>query len=160
MLLTQDALEVLDLDPESQNPCLRLGPTAIPIELAPLIGDRCDLDYLMSQDLPVARFARMWSELIAIGVAALADLPATRYLPLSYSDLLADPGSCLTRLAGFLDVEADPKWLDFGASVIDPSFAGASNQLSSEDLQAVVNGCAAGEALLRDHAIPLATHCR
>jgi thioester reductase-like protein len=160
MLLIQDALELLDLDPESQNPCLRLDPTAIPIELAPLIGDRCDLDYLMSQDLPVDRFARMWSELIAIGVAALADLPATRYLPLSYSDLLANPRSCLTQLAGFLDVEADPKWLDFGASVIDPSFAGASNQLSREDLQAVVKGCAVGEALLRDHAIPLAAHCR
>jgi thioester reductase-like protein len=153
MALIQDALELLDLDPESQNPGLRLDPTAIPIELAPLVGDRCDIDYLMSQNLPVARFARMWSESIAIGVAALADLPADRYLPLSYSDLVADPRSCLTRLAAFLDVEADPKWLEFGASVIDPRFAGASNRLSTEDLRAVVEGCATGEALLREHGI-------
>jgi len=74
---------------------------------------------------------------------------------LSYSDLVAHPRSCLTRLAAFLDVDADPKWLDFGASVIDPSFAGVSDRLSSEDLQAVVEGCAAGEALLRDHAMAL-----
>jgi nucleoside-diphosphate-sugar epimerase len=153
MALIQDALELLDLDAENRNPGLRLNPTAIPIEFAPLVGDRCDLDYLMSQHLPVARFARMWSESIAIGVSALAGLPAARHLPLSYSDLVADPRSCLTRLAVFLDIEADPKWLDFGATVIDPSFTGASNQLSSEDLQAVVEGCAAGEALLRDHAI-------
>ena len=72
---------------------------------------------------------------------------------MSYSDLVAHPRSCLTRLAAFLDVDADPKWLDFGASVIDPSFAGVSDRLSSEDLQAVVEGCAVGEALLRHHAI-------
>ena len=34
MMLIQDALELLDLDPESRNPGLRLNPTAIPIELA------------------------------------------------------------------------------------------------------------------------------
>ncbi len=155
MVLIQDALELLDLPEESRNPGLRLDPAAIPVELASLVGDRCDLDYLMSQDLSVARFARMWSELVAIGVAALADLPADRYLPLSYADLVADPRSCLSRLAGFLDVDADPQWLDFGASIIDPSFAGVSNRLSSEDLQAVVEGCAAGEALLRDHVMAL-----
>jgi sulfotransferase family protein len=153
MTLIQDALELLDLPEESRNPGLRLDPTAIPAELAPLIGDRCDFDYLMSQDLPVARFGRMWSELIAAGLAALADLPADRCLPLSYADLVADPRSCLTRLAAFLDVDADPKWLDFGAGIIDPRFAGASNRLSSEDLQAVVESCALGEALLRDDAV-------
>ncbi len=155
MVLIQDALELLDLPEESRNPGLRLDPAAIPAELASLVGDRCDLDYLMAQDLPVARFAQMWSELVAIGVAALADLPADRYLPLSYADLVADPRSCLTRLAAFLDVDADPNWLDFGASIIDPSFAGVANRLSSKDLQAVVEGCAAGEALLRDHAVAL-----
>jgi nucleoside-diphosphate-sugar epimerase len=155
MALIQDALELLDLDPESRKPVLRLDPTAIPIEFAPLLGDRYDVDYLMNQHLPVARFARMWSESIAIGVTALADVPAARCLPLSYSDLVADPRSCLARLADFLDIEADPKWLGFGATVIDPSFTGASNRLSSEDLQAVVEGCAPGEALLRDHSIAL-----
>jgi hypothetical protein len=153
MALIEDALGLLDLTPESRGPGLRLDPAAIPIELAPLVGDRCDLDYLMSQNLPVARFARMWSESIAIGVAALADLPAERYLRLSYSDLVADPTLSLKRLAGFLDVEADPKWLDFGASVIDPGFAGASSRLSTADLQAVVEACAAGEAQLRDCGI-------
>jgi thioester reductase-like protein len=153
MALIQDALELLDLETESRNPGLRLDPAALPIELAPLVGDRCDLDFLMGQHLPVTRFAQMWSESIAIGVTALADLPADRYIPLSYSDLVADPRSCLTRLAAFLDVEADPKWLEFGASVIDPKFAGGSNRLSGEDLQAVVDGCATGEALLRGHAI-------
>jgi thioester reductase-like protein len=153
LALIQDALELLDLDPESRATGLGLNPTAIPIEFAPLLGDRCDIDYLMNQHLPVARFARMWSESIAIGVTALADLPAARHLPLSYSDLVADPRSCLTRLAVFCDIDPDPDWLGFGASVIDPSFTGASSRLSGEDLQAVVQACAPGEALLRDHSI-------
>jgi hypothetical protein len=153
MTLIQDALELLDLDPERKNPGLRLDPTAIPIELAPLVGDRCDVDYLMSQNLPTARFARMWSELIATGEAALADLPADRYLPLSYADLVADPGSCLVRLAAFLDIEADQKWLDFAAGVIDPRFAGAATRLPTDELQAVNEACAVGEAILREHGI-------
>jgi hypothetical protein len=153
MALIQDALELLDLDPERRNPGLRLDPAAIPIELAPLVGDRCDVDYLMSQNLPVARFARMWSELIVAGEAALASLPADRFLPLSYADLVADPRSCLTRLAAFLDVEADPNWLEFGASLIDPRFAGGANRLSIEDRHALIESCAAGEALVRQHGI-------
>jgi nucleoside-diphosphate-sugar epimerase len=153
MALIQDALELLDLDPERRNPGLRLDPTAIPIELAPLVGDRCDIDYLMSQDLPVARFARMWSELIVTGEVALAGLPADRFLPLCYADLVADPRSCLTRLAAFLDVEADPNWLEFGASLIDPRFVGSANRLSAEDQHALIESCAAGEALLRGHGI-------
>ena len=152
MALIEDALQLLDLTSDGRRPGLGLDPAGLPMELAPLIGDRCDLDYLMSQDLAVGRFARMWSDVIALGVAALADLPPDRYLPLSYSDLVAAPRSCLARLAAFMDVEADPKWLEFGAGVIDPRFAGASSRLSSEDLQAVVEGCATGEALLRAHS--------
>jgi thioester reductase-like protein len=155
MALIQDALELLELPEENRNPGLRLDPAAIPVELASLVGDRCDVDYLMGQDLPVARFARMWSELLAIGLPALADLPPDRYLPLSYADLVANPRSSLTRLAAFLDVDANPQWLDFGAEVIDPRFTGVSNRLSADDLAAVVEGCAAGEALLREHAMTL-----
>ncbi|OBA59554.1 hypothetical protein A5647_17625 [Mycobacterium sp. 1100029.7] len=152
MALIQDALELLDLDPERRHPGLRLDPTAIPIELASLIGDTCDVDYLMGQNLPVARFARMWSELIVTGEAELSDLSAERYLPLSYADLVADPRRSLARLANFLDVQADPKWLEFGASIIDPKFSGASNRLSAEELQAVVENCAPATALFAEHA--------
>lgn len=153
MALIQDALELLDLDPERRHPGLRLDPTAIPIELASLLGDTCDVDYLMGQNLPITRFARMWSELIVTGEDELASLPADRYLPLSYADLVADTRSSLMRLARFLDVEADPKWLEFGASVIDPRFTGASSRLSAEDLQAVTEASAPGEACLAKHSV-------
>lgn len=153
MALIQDALELLDLDPERRHPGLRLDPTAIPIELASLLGDTCDVDYLMGQNLPVVRFARMWSELIVTGEAELAGLPTDRYLPLSYADLVGDPRSSLTRLASFLDVEADPQWLDFGNDIIDPTLSGASNRLSPEDRRAVTECCAAATALLADHAV-------
>ncbi|MCV7028207.1 SDR family oxidoreductase [Mycobacterium sherrisii] len=153
MALIQDALELLDLDPERRHPGLRLDPTAIPIELASLLGDTCDVDYLMGQRLPVVRFARMWSELILTGEAELADLPGDHYLPLSYAELVAEPRSSLTRLASFLEIEADRQWLDFGNDVIDPGFSGASNQLSAEDLRAVTECCAAATAVLAGHAV-------
>ncbi|WAJ46675.1 SDR family oxidoreductase [Mycobacterium sp. Aquia_216] len=153
MALIQDALELLDLDPERRHPGLRLDPTAIPIELASLVGETCDVDYLMSQNLPITRFARMWSELIVTGEAELANLPADRYLPLSYLDLVTDTRSSLARLASFLDVEANPKWLDYGIGVIDPRFSGASTRLSGEELRAVVESCAPGAARLAEHAV-------
>lgn len=153
MALIQDALELLDLDPERRHPGLRLDPTAIPIELASLVGDTCEVDTLMGQNLPIARFARMWSELIVTGESELADLPADRYLPLSYADLVADTRSSLARLASFLDVAADPKWLEFGSSVIDPKFTGASARLSADELKAVVETCAPGAACLAKHAV-------
>jgi hypothetical protein len=153
MALIQDALELLDLDPERRHPGLRLDPTAIPIELASLLGDTCDVDYLMGQTLPITRFGRMWSELILTGEAELANLPTDRYLPLSYAELVADTRSSLTRLASFLDVEADPKWLEFGSSVIDPKFSGASSRLPADELQAVVESCAPGTACLAEHSV-------
>jgi hypothetical protein len=158
MALIQDALELLDLDPERRHPGLRLDPTAIPIELASLVGDTCDVDYLMGQNMPVSRFARMWSELIITGEAELADLSADRYLPLSYADLVADTRSSLVRLASFLDVDADPGWLEFGTSVIDPRFTGASNRLSAEELQAVIESCTPAAARLAEHAVAAAAN--
>lgn len=152
MALIQDALELLDLDPERRHPGLRLDPTAIPIELASLVGDTCEVDTLMGQNLPITRFGRMWSELIVTGESELADLPADRYLPLSYADLVADTRSSLGRLASFLSVEADPKWLEFGTSVIDPKFTGASARLSADELGAVIESCAPGAACLDKHA--------
>lgn len=153
MALIQDALELLDLDPDRRHPGLRLDPTAIPIELASLVGDTCEVDYLMGQNLPITRFARMWSELIVTGESELTALPAGRYLPLSYADLVADTRSSLERLACFLDVEADPKWLEFGTTVIDPRFSGASSRLSADELQAVVDSCAPGAARLVERAV-------
>ena len=109
----------------------------------------------MGQNMPVSRFARMWGELIVTGEAELADLRADRYLPLSYADLVADTRSSLARLASFLDVDADSKWLEFGASVIDPRFTGASNRLSAEELRAVIDSCAPAAARLAEHAVLL-----
>lgn len=153
MALIQDALDLLDLDPERRHSGLRLDPTAIPIELASLVGDTCEVDTLMGQNLPIARFGRMWSELIVTGEAELAHLSADRYLPLSYADLVADTHSSLAQLASFLDVEVDPKWLECGAGVIDSKYTGASARLSAEELQAVVESCAPGTACLAKHAV-------
>ena len=106
----------------------------------------------MSQDLAVARFARMWSDVIAVGVAALADLPADRHLPLSYSDLVASPQVVPGAARRIPGRRSRSEVAGLRCGVIDPRFADCSNRLSSEDLQAVVEGCATGEALLRAHS--------
>ena len=99
----------------------------------------------MGQNMPVSRFARMWGELIVTGEAELADL---RDVPPACSD-----GGRRGRLARFLDLDADPEWLEFGSSVIDPRFTGASNRLSAEELQAVIDSCAPARARLAEHGV-------
>lgn len=113
-----------------------------------MLGDRYDRDYLMSLDLPVARFAALWSELVRTGVSALSGLPAQACLTLSYEDLMADPQERLRELAGFIGVTAPARWLGEGAALLDPSRAGAATRLQERELGKIRQRCAPGEAAL------------
>jgi hypothetical protein len=89
-----------------------------------------DRDYLMSLDLPVARFATLWSELVRAGVSALSGLPAEASMTLSYEDLMADPQERLSELAGFIGVTHRPRAVARAdAAVLDPRRAGAAIRL-------------------------------
>jgi len=119
-LLVSDTLELLDRQAD------RLNTFALPVDLASALGDRIDRDHLMGLDLPVTRFAQLWSDLIEHGTRELA---GTQHLALSYEDLLATPEPTLRELAAFLDVDADENWMRHSAASLDGTRAGAAERL-------------------------------
>ena len=129
-------------------------PAVLPIGLAPVLGDRYDGDYLMNLDLPVTRFATMWSELIRTGVAALSGLPAQAVMTLSYEDLIAEPQERLRELAAFIGVTASAPWLHAGAAALDPSRTGAATRLPPPVLDEVRQRSQPGETALAARAAP------
>jgi hypothetical protein len=66
------ALDLRTLKDGAPERAAALDPATLPVGLAPVLGNRYDSDYLMGLELPVARFATMWSELIRAGLAALS----------------------------------------------------------------------------------------
>jgi nucleoside-diphosphate-sugar epimerase len=142
------ALDLRALEDGAPERAAAFDPAALPIGLAPVLGDRYDLGYLMSLDLPVARFATLWSELVRAGVSALSGLPADASMTLSYEDLMADPQERLRELAGFIGVTAPGPWLRAGAAALDPRRAGAAARLPQPDLDKVRERCKPGEAAL------------
>lgn len=159
LLVFLDAMGALDLRALADcapERAAAFDPAALPIGLAPVLGDRYDRDYLMSLDLPVARFATLWSELIRAGVCALSGLPAEASMSLAYEDLLADPHEQLRQLAAFIGVTAPRSWLRASAAALDPRRAGAAARLPQPDLDKVRERCKPGEAALSlvgaDHA--------
>jgi hypothetical protein len=149
-LLIVDTLELLDLGVGvSALECASaFSPETVPVDLIPIIGDRYDYDYLMGLDLPVARFAELWSNFVRLGVSALSDLPADRYWTLSFEDLVHDPHAKLTELAEFVGVTPSDQWLRASAATVDPSRMGAASRLSPREFEEVRERCAPGKAAL------------
>jgi hypothetical protein len=159
LLLFLEAMGALDfraLGDGAPERASAFDPATLPIGLAPVLGDRYDRDYLMSLDLPVARFAVLWSELVRVGMSALSGLPAEAHMTLSYENLMADPQERLRELATFIGVAAPPHWLRAGAALLDPSRAGAAARLPERELRNVRQRCAPGEAALASGPF----HCR
>ncbi len=142
------ALDLRTLKDGAPERAAALDPAALPVGLAPVLGNRYDSDYLMGLDLPVARFATMWSELIRAGVAALSGLPAQAVMTLSYEDLIADPREQLTGLAAFIGIPAPAPWLNAAAALLDPGRAGAAARLPQRDQEQVRQRCQPGETAL------------
>jgi nucleoside-diphosphate-sugar epimerase len=155
LLLFLEAMGALDfraLGDDAPERASAFDPAALPIGLAPVLGDRYDRDYLMSLDLPVARFAVLWSELVRVGISALSGLPGEAHMTLSYESVIADPQERLRELATFIGIAAPEHWLRAGAALLDPTRAGAAARLPERELQNVRARCAPGEAALASGA--------
>ena len=137
-LLGLDA--ITDLGPENV--------AKLPPELAGLFADPFDRRLLMDDDVPVANFGRLWSEIVTDGVRNLRGLPPERVTGLSYEDLIAAPERELARLAEFAGASADPAWIAHGARALDSTRHGAAKKLPPGELAALVEACAPGEAAL------------
>ncbi|HEY1176545.1 MAG TPA: hypothetical protein VGF17_10330 [Phytomonospora sp.] len=122
----------------------------LPPELAGLLADPFDRRLLMDAEVPVANFGRLWSEIVTEGVESLRGLPPERVTTLSYEDLIAAPERELARLAAFTGAAADAEWIARGAASLDASRHGAALRLPPEELAALREACAPGEAALAE----------
>jgi hypothetical protein len=115
-------------------------------EFAGLIRPPYDGDRLMGYPVPVSFFAElMWSDMLRRGLTELGGMPADVWTSLKYEDLLARPGPELTRLAGFIGVAPESRWLEMAAKLIDPANTGqAAAQLDPITLDAVRAACEPG----------------
>ncbi|GEB51242.1 sulfotransferase family protein [Streptomyces cacaoi] len=120
----------------------------LPPHLSALLEERFDPALLWERELPVARFAGLWSRLVQEATEHLGALPPDTVTTLSYERMLDEPREQLTRLAGFLGVPPLPDWLDRAATMLDPGRRGAALRLPPDELAAVRSACAPGAAVL------------
>lgn len=109
--------------------------------------DLIDREVLRRAIVPPEVCGEVWSQLVGMAVARLAELPPDRVLAMSYEALTADPRNEMRRLTEFIGVEPDPGWLETAAAIVRtaPSSWAA---LPEPQRQRLVNACAPGMDLL------------
>lgn len=95
-------------------------PALLASELAACLPERFDPEAFRALDLPLSKFAGLWSSQLLMGLERLAALPADRLLHLGFEELLGDPGGTLARLARFVDGDVPEPWLARAAALIRP----------------------------------------
>ncbi|WP_031478528.1 sulfotransferase family protein [Streptomyces bicolor] len=125
----------------------------LPAHLSPLLADRFDPALVRDRDLPLRRFGALWSELVTDGTEFLARLPADRGTTLAYEDLLDKPAGELTRLAEFIGVDPEPRWLRTASALLDHTRRGSARSLPAGELAELTESCAAGMRVLRERPI-------
>ncbi|MFJ9821335.1 sulfotransferase [Streptomyces sp. NPDC101151] len=121
---------------------------SLPLDLAPLLGERFDPALVRDRDLPLRTFGALWSELVTQGTQFLNRLPVTQRTTLAYEDLLDSPRQELTRLAAFVGVRPLPQWLDTACSLLDHSRRGSAGRLAVAELDELTQSCAPGTRVL------------
>ncbi|WP_234343583.1 sulfotransferase [Streptomyces sp. WM6372] len=122
---------------------------ALPADLAPLLGEQFDPGLVWDRHIPLAAFGDLWSHLVSQGEVCLKAAPAPLRTTLVFEELLDQPVRELSRLATFIGVEPLAQWLEAGSATLDRSRRGASCRLPSEELAALRESCAEGEAALK-----------
>ena len=124
----------------------------LPERYAGLLSPPYDLSRLAEFEFEPVFFGGMWSQMMKYGVKVLSGMPTGLWDTLGYADLLRDPATELTRLAGFIGVAATPQWLAAASRLIDPSQQGKAATLDPETLAALRTACEPGEAAVAAQA--------
>ena len=125
----------------------------LPPELAGLLKDPFDPSLVRDRAMPVARFGRLWSDLVTEAVRHLEEVPEPRRTTLVYERMLDAPREQLTRLAHFVGVDPLPGWLTLGTALLDGSGRrGSALRLPEAELSELRESCAPGTHALR-HAV-------
>jgi sulfotransferase family protein len=116
----------------------------LPEELMGVIVWPFDAERFMSRPVPPAFFGGLWSRMLADSLPALGELPDGTWTSLTFEDLLASTDTTLTRLAGFLGIEATPAWLASATELTATRQAGEAAGLPAGELAALKAACKPG----------------
>ena len=74
-------------------------------------------------------FVKLWSYRLRIIQTQISLIDSKMLLELRFEDLISDPGSTLTKLCNFVELDISDRWLEHATSLIDESrFKGRANE--------------------------------
>lgn len=121
---------------------------AAPPEFQGLLAPPFDGRRFMSHPVPLSIFAWMWSYGTREGVSGLRKLPSGTWTSMRYEDLVSAPRALLTKVAAFIGVPAEPRWLDWACDFVTSGRTGAAAALSPAELASLRAACASGARAL------------
>ena len=128
------------------------APDDLPPAWRGLIPETFDLDTFNRFELPIDRIGMAWSEMIAVGLQLLGNLPAERVLHVRYESMLEAPEAELQRILRFMDPTLDnPAWLAQSVGRVRKNPPKWVN-LPADERARLDSACAPGMELLRDLA--------
>ena len=131
-----------------------LTPTyQVPDDLPPawrgLVPESFDVDVFQRFELPIDQIGMAWSEMIAVGMKLLGQVPAERVLHVRYESMLDAPHAELRRIVRFMDASLDdPSWLAEAAGRVRKNPLKWVT-LPADERARLESACAPGMELLR-----------
>ena len=122
-------------------------PADVPDELRRFLPGSFDAEAFRRLRAPVEEMGRRWSDMVVAGCRELARLPEERVLPIGYEALTARPADTLRRLARFIGVAEDERWLREAAALARP-LPPRWTELADPERARLVEVCAPGMRLL------------
>ncbi len=116
-------------------------------EYAALLPERFDAQAFARFDVPLSKYAGVWSRQILFGLPLLRELGPDRVLHVGYARLVAQPAETVRDLQRFVDGEVDEAWVDEAASLIGPGRPPADPGSVDQRTRRI---CEAGSELLRE----------
>jgi hypothetical protein len=130
---------------------------SMPEHFAGILTPPFDPSRYLAYPLPVTWFGEFWSRCTTMGISALRELPDDAWTSIKYDDLLSEPETELTRLAGFLGVTASPDWLASARRQIHSGSAGTARaRLDASTLRDLQRACAPGVEAIQSTTEPAA----
>lgn len=124
------------------------APEDLPPAWRGLVPDTFDVDVFQRFELPLERIGMAWSEMIAVGLQLLGNVPAERVLHVRYESMLDAPYAQLQRIVRFMDPGLDdPAWLAKAAGRVHKN-PPKRESLHAEERARLASACAPGMALL------------
>jgi putative sulfotransferase len=121
----------------------------LPPDLRQFLPEHFHAEALRGRDIPLVQFGHLWSHQIMEGLVALARVPSSQRISMSYESILAAPARQLATLTRFVGADADADWLRKATTTIDSSRPAGSRAVAATDMTELAAACAVGTRLLR-----------